>query len=142
MLEVNRASELIRLTVSYFDVSDRLVVVNDNHPRSSHFWELLDASPLSSTFNFENFETTLYRMDDLQDEMEVKSFGNTLCIINFPSLQVTEVQKGGELKRELCDPATCLILDCGLVVYVWRGKNSTLDARVMSRSRQSSSRRT
>jgi len=57
-------------------------------------------------------EGVLYRVDDLQDELEV-----------------TEVQKGGPLRREVLQRGACLVLDLHFAVYVWKGKGATLDAR-------------
>ena len=42
---------------------------------------------------------------------------------------MTELQKGGELRRALLERGACLVLDLQCVVYVWKGKGATLDAR-------------
>lgn len=57
-------------------------------------------------------DLVLYRVDDLQDEIEV-----------------TELQKGGHLSVALLERAACLVLDLHFAVYVWKGKGATLDAR-------------
>jgi hypothetical protein len=60
----------------------------------------------------EDVDFVLYRVDDLQDELEV-----------------TELQKGGELRLALLERGACLVLDLHFAVYVWKGKGATLDAR-------------
>ena len=60
----------------------------------------------------EDVDLVLYRVDDLQEELEV-----------------TEVLKGGLLESSLLERGACLVLDLHFAVYVWKGKGATLDAR-------------
>jgi uncharacterized protein involved in tolerance to divalent cations len=50
-------------------------------------------------------------------------------------LTVTEVQKGGELKRSLLERGACLVFDLHFAVYVWKGKSATLDARNIGKNK-------
>jgi hypothetical protein len=44
-------------------------------------------------------------------------------------VQVTELQKGGLLRRAVLERGACLVLDLHSTVVVWKGKGATLDAR-------------
>ena len=37
--------------------------------------------------------------------------------------------EGDSLKREMLDTSKCYILDCGLEVFVWMGRTTSLDDR-------------
>jgi len=39
------------------------------------------------------------------------------------------VEAADSLKRELLDTNKCYILDCGFEVFVWMGRNTSLDER-------------
>lgn len=44
-------------------------------------------------------------------------------------VEVTEVQKGGPVRRAVLERGACLVVDMHFAVYVWKGKGATLDAR-------------
>lgn len=53
---------------------------------------------------------------------------NRLCLLSVEKGQAVTVESDS-LKRELLDTNKCYLLDCGLEVFVWMGRSTSLDER-------------
>lgn len=51
-----------------------------------------------------------------------------MCLLSVEKRQAVPVEPDS-LKRELLDTNKCYLLDCGLEVFVWMGRNTSLDDR-------------
>lgn len=51
-----------------------------------------------------------------------------MCLLSVEKGQAVPVEPDS-LKRELLDTNKCYLLDCGLEVFVWMGRNTSLDDR-------------